>query len=89
MGTGSILGKEGPRWSSSVQNHAHVLREHLGHSLPAFSCRPASGLGSLLPWLLASPAHRLVAAPLIELAISPLVGAVGMCLAIYIYFVCK
>lgn len=90
MGIGSIIGKEGPWWSVSIQNHAHVLREPLGHFLPASSCRPAEArLGSLPPWLRASPAHRLVAALLIEPAIPPLVGARGVCLAIYIYFVCK
>lgn len=61
-------------WWISIQNHGRPLREHRV-TIPA-SCRPAEA-GVLFLSLAACKPHRLLAATLVESAVSPLVGALG------------
>lgn len=63
--------------------------KHLGHFFPAFPSRPAEAACVPLLPLAACKPHRLLAATLIEPAISPLAGVSDLCLAICVDFSCQ
>lgn len=72
--TGSIVGKEGPWWSTSIGNQTACLGSIRVTSFPLPERLRPPGF-RVLPAAACKP--RLLAATLIEPAVSPLVGALG------------